>query len=175
MHHFLKAARADGEEVTVATQNLVSATLPNETREKILALVSEIRKNLDFLVTLKPKQVRGLVKGGNAYSAFVEKALNVVNEHPEIMPSLFDLEEFRKDFELCKALMTVVDAVRQLCDTLIDTQLAAHSDAIGEALEVYAAVKQNRSRLPGLNAIFDEMSAFFKKARKAARTVKLVA
>ena len=106
MHHFLKAARADGEEVTVATQNLVSATLPDETREKILDLVSEIRKNLDFLITLKPKQVRGLVKGGNAYSAFVEKALNVVNEHPEIMPSLFDLKEFRKDYELRKALMT---------------------------------------------------------------------
>ena len=39
---------------------------------------------------------------------------------------------------------------------------------MSSALEVYAAVKQNRDKVPGLNVVAEEMSEFFKKAKKKA-------
>lgn len=158
----------------MATQNLVSATLSAETRKSILGMLAEIRKNMDFLITLKSNQVQSLFKLRNSYAPFVEMAYNVMNEHPEIMSNIFEQDEFRKDFELSKDLALIVDAVRQLCDTLLDTQMAVNSDAINNALEVYTAVKQNRGRLPGLNDVYAQMSQFFKRARKAVKAVRSI-
>ena len=41
------------------------------------------------------------------------------------------------------------------------------------ALEVYAAVKQNRDKVPGLNVVADEMAEFFKKAKKKVKVIYL--
>lgn len=35
-----------------------------------------------------------MVKVGNGFSPFLEKAYRAVNDHPDIMPKLFDLAEF---------------------------------------------------------------------------------
>lgn len=46
---------------------------------------------------------------------------------------------------------------------------AINSDALVAGLEVYAIVKQNRDKVPGLNVTADEMAEFFQKpARKSA-------
>ena len=158
----------------MATQNLVSATLSDAKRKSIMDLLAAIRKDMDFLITLKTNQVQTLFKLKNNYVPFVDMAYNVMNEHPEIMSNIFEQDEFRKDYELSKDLALIVAAVRQLCDTLLDTQLAVNSDAINNALEVYAAVKQHRARLPGLNDVFTQMSQFFKRARKAVKAARSI-
>ena len=43
------------------------------------------------------------------------------------------------------------------------TVMAVGSDTLKGAREVYAAVKQHKDKVPGLSAVYDEMSAFFKK------------
>jgi hypothetical protein len=35
-----------------------------------------------------------------------------------------------------------------------------------ESLEVYAAVKQHRDKVPGLAVVYDELSSFFQRTRK---------
>ena len=150
----------------MATQNLVSASLSVETRADVLDKLTAIKKSLGFLLTLKSDQKQSLFKVGNGYTPFVEKAYNVVNAHPDILPGVFDAQEFKKDYQLSKDLTTIVDQIRQLADSLNDTLMAVSSDAITEALEVYSAVKQNSNRVPGLKVTETEMSEFFKRTRK---------
>jgi len=150
----------------MATQNLVSASLTVETRVDVLDKLTAIKKSLGFLLTLKTDQKQSLFKVGNGYTPFVEKAYNVVNAHPDILPGFFDAQEFKKDYQLSKDLTTIVDQIRQLADSLNDTLMAVNSDAITEALEVYSAVKQNSNRFPGLKVAETEMSEFFKKTKK---------
>jgi len=150
----------------MATQNLVSASLSVETRADVLDKLTAIKKSLGFLLTLKSDQKQSLFKVGNGYTPFVEKAYNVVNAHPDILPGVFDAQEFKKDYQLSKDLTTIVDQIRQLADSLNDTLMAVSSDAITEALEVYSAVKQNSNRVPGLKVTETEMSEFFKKPKR---------
>ena len=152
----------------MARQNLVSAVLPDEAKADILSKLASVRKSLGFLLTLQPDQVQSLFKTGNGYTAFVDKAYNVVNDHPDILPRVFDAAEFKRDYELSKDLVPILDQVNQLADSLRDTQMAVNSDAIAGALEVYQTVKLNKDRVPGLNVIAEEMGEFFKRSRKPA-------
>jgi hypothetical protein len=156
----------------MATQNLVSASLSPETRADVMEKLAAIKKSLGFLLTLKTEQKQSLFKVGNGYAPFVEQAYDVVMSNPEILPVVFDSDEFKKDYRLSKDLTAIVNQMRQLVDSLDDTLVAVSSDAITEALEVYSAVKQNSNRVPGLKVAETEMAEFFKKPkRKTAVTV----
>jgi hypothetical protein len=75
-----------------------------------------------------------------------------VSAHPEILPAIFPLAEFKKDYQLYKDLAPIA--------------------AVLETLDVYSAVKQNADRVPGLKVVADEMSTFFTRPRKKAESAK---
>lgn len=151
------------------SQNLVSATISAEKKTAILQKLAEIKTDLEFLLSLQPDEVRGLFKAANGYAPFIEIAYNVVNEHPEIMPAVFDKEEFFKDYLLSKDLAIIANQTGELTESFEKTLMAVNSDSLSEALEVYAAVKQNQDKVPGLKVIADQMAEFFKKTLKKAQ------
>jgi hypothetical protein len=152
----------------MASQNLISASIAAETKADILKQLSDIRTKLDFLLTLQPEDVQSLFKVGNGFAPFVDKAYTVAAGHPQILPGVFDVEEFKKDYTLAKDIMAITDEVNELSNGLQNTLTAANSDALVGALEVYAAVKQHRDKVPGLNVVANEMAVFFKKSPRTA-------
>jgi len=150
----------------MTAQNLISAEISQETKTEILQMLTEIKNKMGFLLTLQPGEIQGLVKAGNTFSPFIEKAYNAVNAHPHIMPAVFDTEEFKRDYNLSKDLAIIASHMEQLSNTVNNTLLAANSDAMTGSLEVYAAVKQHRDKVPGLNVVAEEMAEFFKRAKK---------
>lgn len=147
-------------------QNLVSATLTEEKKTEIMQKLTEIKKDLNFLLSLQPDDIRSLFKAANGYAPFIEKAYNSVNDHPEILPAVFDKDEFIRDFQLSKDLTIIANQTKELAEGLEKTLMAINSDALTGALEVYAAVKQNRDKIAGLNVVAAEMAEFFKKTVK---------
>jgi hypothetical protein len=150
----------------MSAQNLVSAVLADETRQGILQKLTEIRQSLDFLVTLDAEQARSLFKAGNGYSPFIEQAATVAQEHPEILPSVFQAAEFDKDVKLIAALLPIQVKVNDLADGIRDTLMAANSDALAQSLEIYAAVKQHKDKVVGLESASDNLGLFFQRARR---------
>ena len=149
----------------MASQNLVSATLSPETKAEITARIAEIRSRLKFLVTLDASEIMSLVKVGNGFAPFLDKAYGVVTTHPDILPGVFDVNEFKKDYQLSQDLSAIVSQVNELAESLNNTFTAVSSDAMTAALDVYAAVRQNASRVPGLNVVHAEMHEFFKRTK----------
>lgn len=147
-------------------QNLVSAVLSPEAKAEVLAKLQEIRDKLDFRLSLDAGDIQTIFKVGNSYIPFLDKAHAVVIDHPGIMPIVFDLDEFRNDYQLSKDLLVIVNQVNQLAESLQKTLMAVNSDAMNGALEIYKAVKQNKSRIPGLNVAAEELAVFFKRSRK---------
>jgi hypothetical protein len=147
-------------------QNLVSASLTPEVKTEILQKLTEIKNALDFLLSLQPKEVRSLFKPGNTFAPLIDKAYHVVVDHPEILPAIFDKEEFIKDYLLSKDLTPIDNQINELSESVTKTLMAINSDALNETMEVYAAVKQNKDKVPGLNVVAEEMAEFFKKAGK---------
>jgi hypothetical protein len=151
-------------------QNLVSASLTPEVKTEILQKLTEIKNALDFLLSLQPKEVRSLFKPGNTFAPLIDKAYHVVVDHPEILPAIFDKEEFIKDYLLSKDLTPIDNQINELSESVTKTLMAINSDALNETMEVYAAVKQNKDKVPGLNVVAEEMAEFFKKSGKKITT-----
>ncbi|HEX3045827.1 MAG TPA: hypothetical protein VHY08_13800 [Bacillota bacterium] len=159
----------------MAVQNLISATLDAEAKTEIMASLERVKQRLNFLLALHPEEVKGLFKAANGYAPFIEKCINAVNSRPEMMSSVFDIEEFKRDFTLIKDLTPILDEVNKLANGLQNTIMAANSDALTEALEVYGAVKLNRNKITGLNVVADDLKVFFQKVSKKSPAPEKVA
>lgn len=152
------------------SQNLISATLPAADAADILQSLTAAKSKLPFLSTLQATDIKYLFKVGNAYLPFLDRIYQVVINHPEVLPPVFDKEEFLRDYELVNSMRPIFNLVNELAEGVQKTFFAASSDAMVSAFEVYAAVKINKDKVPGLSVISDEMSEFFKKAKAKSNT-----
>ncbi len=151
-------------------QNLVSATLTPEKSSATLQKLTEVGADLDFLIVLEPDSKNEFVKVGNTYSGFLKKANSVVADHPEILPSVFSIGEFKRDYQLALDLQPILDKLKELTEAVQDTIFAANSDALSAGLGIYAAVQQNKDKIPGMDTIAAEMAAFFKRPKRKKAT-----
>ena len=149
-------------------QNLISAALKAEDAAAIQQSLSEAKAKLSFLLSLQTEDIATLFKVGNAYLPFIEKAYQTVIAHPEILPAVFDKDEFMKDYNLLIALRPIFNQINELAESIQKTFMAVGSDAMVASLEIYSAVKQNKDKVPGLAVTADEMAVFFKKTKAKA-------
>ena len=146
-------------------QNLISASLPEADAAEVSLNLANAKSKLNFLLSLQTEDVVTLFKVGNAYLPFLDRVFQVVDEHPEILPAVFDVAEFKKDYQLFKTLIPIQTQINELAEGLQKTSYAVGSDALVAALDVYAAIKQNKDKVPGLKATADELAVFFKKSK----------
>lgn len=86
--------------------------------------------------------------------------------HPEMMSPLFNAEEFRRDFQLMKNLMPILEELNSLREAVEDTIFLCGSDCLSAALEIYSAFQLNRDKIPGMDTAYQEMKEFFSKSKK---------
>ncbi|WP_129595423.1 hypothetical protein [Seramator thermalis] len=144
-------------------QNLISGTLTPDDVQACKDALDVLFTKMPFLSAMQNVDVSRFFKVGTAYQPLLDLAMQVVETHPEILPLIFDKEEFMRDSELYAALEPLSMRVSELHTGLDKTVMAVGSDTLKGAREVYAAVKQHKNKVPGLSAVYDEMSAFFKK------------
>jgi len=151
-------------------QDLVNAEISTEDLSSVESAVNTIKGKLPFLISLSPDEKAQLFKVGENFKPFLQKALNVINTHPEIMPGTFNTVGFKKDYNLCYSLESLSVNVTALARALDDTLTAAGSDALSAALEVYGGVKNNMDKIPGLKVIYDEMKLCFPRSPRRNKT-----
>lgn len=150
----------------MAAQNLVSAVLSPEKSSAAMKSIEDLKTSLDMLVVLQPDEKKELARVGKTFGPFIDLAHGVTTTHPQIMPGVFDIAEFNRDFELTKSLEPILHELQELCEAVQDTIFASNSDAMLEALQVYAAVQQNKDKVPGLDTIAAKMAEFFKRRKR---------
>jgi hypothetical protein len=151
-------------------QNLISADLQAADVTAILESLNTVKTKLPFLSTLQGADIKYLFKVGNVYLPFIDKIYQVVTTHPEILPPVFDKDEFLRDYNLLTGIRPVFNLLNELSEGVQKTYFAASSDAMIASLEVYATVKQNKDKVAGLSVISDELSEFFKKSKAKVNT-----
>jgi len=144
-------------------ENRVSASLTPADVDAILAAINTIKQKLPFLITLSPDEKRSLPKPGDRSRAFINKALEVANQNPDILPRTFSVEEMRKDIVLGQALLPIELALTQLSEQIDNTVTVVDSEAYVAALAVYSMAKAN-DKAATLHDTLDELGRLF--ARK---------
>ena len=149
-------------------QNLISASLSAAEAAEVEKNLAAVKAGLSFLLSLLTDDTKNLFKIGPNFLPFVEDAFQTVNTHPEILPGVFNKEEFLKDYALLSALTPILNQINELAEGVSKTYTAVGSDALVAGLEVYAAVRQNKDKVPGLSVTADRMAQYFKKTKAKA-------
>jgi len=147
--------------------NRVSAQLGEAERQAVFAAIQTIRQKLPFLIDLTPEERRTLPRSGDKSRGFVEQALQVAEQNPDILPRTFDVGEMRNDVELLSALSSVQTAVSQLNELVDDTLLAVGSEAYAASLLVYQFAR-SAGKGAALDTALDALGQRF--ARKSRST-----
>jgi hypothetical protein len=97
-----------------------------------------LEDRLASLIDLTPAQRRTLVKMGDKSEAFARKAVEVLNNNPNLLPGNFDLSELRRDLAGFDQLRSRLMRVARIHERMADSQLALGSDVMSATLEGYA-------------------------------------
>jgi hypothetical protein len=144
----------------MATSNYISAELTAEQETAAMAAIAGLETQLGFLVDLDPAVLRRIARAGDRSQAFVERALNLAAESPEILPGEFDLAEFRRDVALAAALGRLSGALTRVQERVKTSITAAKADAFAQALEVYNRSK--RTKRAGFDTLTRELGQRFR-------------
>lgn len=123
----------------------VSGDLTEKDKRQIYEAIDLIRRKLSFAKDFSEEERRNLMRLGKTGRTFVEKAQNLVDSSPGILPRSFDLEEFNRDADLYQELGNIADELNRLTERVQDTEAAVGSDAFTAALVVYQSGKLART------------------------------
>ena len=151
------------------TSNRVNATLPQAAVDKILAGIADLHQSLPFLIDLTLEERQGMLKFGDRSQPFVNKAVALVGQHPEILPPNFNRQDFLMDAALIEALYPVRLALEHLLGQVQDTLYAAGSDAYSGALHVYTYAKAANVVTGTLEDALDDLGRRFARHTRAAK------
>jgi hypothetical protein len=141
----------------------ISATMPQADIDAVKAALSTINQKMPFLINLNVEERKGLMKLGPKSVDFVNDALLAAKNYPTILPSSFNVPEFQKDNDLFKVLSEIKLLADSVCERINDTLTAVGSEAMGEALDVYAYVQRaSDANNPGLKSVADKLRERFK-------------
>jgi len=154
--------------------NNVSGVLSDADKTAVMAALDTAQEKLPFLVDLTPEQRHALPKTGDKRQSFVEAALRLVVENPDVVPPAFDVEEFKRDVALYQALAPVAQKLAQLNELVQDTLLAVGADEYVASLLVYQSAKL-AGKGAGLDGALDAMGQRFAKKAGVAAAAKTAA
>ena len=143
----------------------IDATVTDEQKAAVMAAITTIGENLDFLINLTPQERMTLPKMGNSTQSFVSKSLDITDTNPQFVPPYVDIDGMRKDYELALRLQAIEMQLASLLEKVADTNLAAGSEAFVTALTIYNSIKAAaKTNVPGANALAAELGERFAQA-----------
>jgi len=144
--------------------NRISLELPDSNRQAIAAAIQVLQEQLlPHLIALSPEDRGSLHKMGDRTVSFVRKAAAHLPTHcaraDAHRPSFLDMEEMDRDLSAVQTLTGFARTLGQIASNLDDSIMAAGAEAYAAALVYYQSTKAAaRSRVPGAQAILDELS-----------------
>jgi len=145
--------------------HLISATLSPEDQQAVNAAIDVLKQKMPFLIDLTTTDRSRMAKAGNKTEAFVRKAVEIANEHPEMFPAGF-LEEMRKDTHLLDTLSPIRLAIETLAKRLDDTEMQLSAEAFAAARTVYTVTKAPFAKAI-LRTASDELAKRYRKKTAA--------
>jgi len=149
------------------TDNRISAEITDSVKAEVLTKFQEIKALLPFLINLSPDEKRAMTSIGTERGAMDQTFHSEMAAHPDLVPSFVDPAELAKDRELRRDLLEILQAAREVTETLEDTAYATGSDVLLAYLAFYSNAKQAAKRgVPGSSTLIDNLSRFFPNTRR---------
>ncbi len=109
--------------------------------DSILANLKAITDSLPDLIELNSDQRKSMAHYSDKDLGFIQKSLQIAEQHPEIFPSSFNLDSMQRDVDSLQKLNTLLHAIVLLSAKFQDSRFAAGNQSISQARTVYQFVK----------------------------------
>jgi hypothetical protein len=140
----------------------ISSVLADADKASILTKLNDIKTLLPFLVNLTKLEKRGLQSLSPGNEPFVTKALTYAEANAGLVPPYLNVPEFRKDYNLALALLTLLQTATPLQESLEDTAAAVGNEAYQAALTFYSSAQTAAElNVPGADTIADDLAQRF--------------
>lgn len=146
----------------MSNHNKVSGTLSDADSQKILKAIDGISASLPFLINLTVDERKKERKMGAKSIEYVNLSLQGAQMYPKALKAGFDATEFKNDVALYNALQPIAVKLQALSEAINDTMLAAGSDAMIAADEVYAELKSSAKKDASVKGLVDQIAKRFK-------------
>lgn len=148
-------------------QNKATLVLPADQVTRINELLLNLENELVQLTAMQPQQRQRLFKMGPGSEVFARRALEALEQNPDIIPPSLaaELPGAKADLLGIDQLRPILDRLNRLCSRASDTEMALGSDVMNVALEGYNQLKVS-GRDKGLDALRNELGVRFKKGQR---------
>jgi hypothetical protein len=152
--------------------NRINAQFTAKQRDEVKAALATLSEKMPFLIDLGADERAAMPRFGDKSRGFISKSLSIAQDHPEILPASFALDEFRADVEVMENLYTIRNGIETLLGKVSDTEFAAGSEAYASALLVYQYAKVHHVATGALEETLDDLGRRFvrKSSKKAPPT-----
>jgi len=125
---------------------------------------------LPKLKTLSTQDMREIPKMGDKSVAFVQKAFEYSQIHPDLRPAFLDVAAFQIDLDSLATLHRLDRSLNPVVNALSDSMALAGSEAYQAALLFYANTKSAaKLRLPGAQGVYDDLASRFPGAGSSSK------
>lgn len=153
------------------SNNRINTVIASEDMKAITTAFDTINQRLNFAVNLTDAEKQSLLRLSDKNRMFLRKMLDALDRHPDVLPSRFDVNEFRNDVELHFQLAQLLQTTRLLAETIEDTYRLSGSEAYLSALTAYKYLQAANATSGELDAEVDELGKLFvRKLSTVAKT-----
>lgn len=142
----------------------LSVDLTQAEKDAIIAKFNEVKALLPFLVNLTPSERKKLFKMGPDSVSYVQLCLQVAQQHPEILPSSFDVGEFTKDVSLNSELNEINIVSNPIAEGIGDTMMQAGIECMRQSNTIYELVKTAAKRDSNFDTIKQQLAERYNRA-----------
>ena len=149
-------------------QDYVSYVITEEDFTAIKQKITELEaKVTGFAIELHIDNKRRMGILGDRSLPFTDHTYMLATERKDFVPPYVDMEEFKKDLDLYKKCKEVLKMLEIVHEKVIDTYIAAGSDAFSAARKIYNHVKGLvKVNIPGASVIYDELKKRYRKIKE---------
>ena len=119
----------------------ITMTISPPQVEAVLVNLKTITDSLPDLIELNADQRKSMAHYSDKDLGFIQKALQIAEQHPEIFPSSFKLQAMQRDVATLQQLNILLHAVDLLSAKFQDSRFAAGNQSLSQARTVYQFVK----------------------------------
>jgi hypothetical protein len=158
----------------MAKKNKISATLSDADKTAAITSIKAAKSKLPFLVSMNMEERKKERKMASKSVDYVKQSLRGAQTFPLQMRGDFDTAEFTKDVTLISQLWDVRTEIMGLVELIDDTIMAAGTDAMQAADDVYNTLKVAAKNNANVKTVLDEIGKFY-EGQKKPRAAKPIA
>ncbi|MGE4069547.1 MAG: hypothetical protein AB7E72_00050 [Lysobacterales bacterium] len=151
----------------MSIQNLVDLNLTEAQIVAVDAALTTLETELSGLVALSQTDKRRMRRMGVKSESFSRQALQVVSQHPQMIPANIPVESAQADLKLLDQLRPILTRITRLCERGNDTDAALGNDIMTVALQAYGLLKLT-GRSEGLESLRKDLSGRFSRSKRAS-------